>query len=90
MNKKGQVIIYALMIGMVILILALSFIPSINIFTSNARNTTSQFGGLDCNNQSISDYNKAACLSTDLTMPIFIGILIFIGGAVITVKYIIS
>ena len=90
MNKKGQVIIYGLMVGLVIIILALSFIKPIDLFVSNARNTTSVFGGMDCNNASISDYDKNACLSSDLSMPIFIGILVFMGGAVITYKYIIS
>ena len=90
-NKKGQVVMYGLMIGIVVIILALSFIPSIDEFVSNARNQTSEFGtGLDCSNSSISNFDKSTCLASDLSMPIFIGILIFIGGAVITVKYILQ
>ena len=90
MNKRGQVIIYALMIGIVIFILALSFVKPINEMVSKARNSTSEFGGMDCSNSSISDFDKNACLSTDLSLPIFIGIVIFIGGAAITVKYVLS
>lgn len=87
-NKKGQVIMYGLMIGIVIIILALSFASPIKEFVENTRNQTSEFGtGLDCSNSSISDFDKATCLSSDLSLPIFIGVLIFIGGAVITVKY---
>lgn len=89
MNKKGQVIMYGLMLGLVIIILALAFTGPVKTFVDNARNTTSEFGnGLDCNNASIADYNKAACLSTDFSLPYFIGILIFIGGAVVIAKII--
>ena len=78
-----------LITGMMFL-LALAFVSPINQMVSKARNTTSEFGGMDCNNASISDYDKNACLSTDLSLPIFIGIVIFIGGAAITVKYVLS
>lgn len=87
MNKSGQVIIYGLMLALVILILSLSFAGPIRTFVDNARNTTSEFGdGLDCNNVTISDYNKAACTSTDLSLPLFIGILLFFVGIVIGAK----
>ena len=61
MIKKGQVAMYGLMLGIVIIILALAFSGVVKKFVDNARNTTSEFGnGLDCNNASIADYNKAA------------------------------
>ena len=91
MDKKAQiVIVYGFMIGLVIIILALAFIHPVNLFVQDARNTTSYIGGMDCNNASISDFTKNACLSTDLSMPIFIGVLIFMGGAVITYRYLIQ
>jgi hypothetical protein len=89
-NKQGQVIIYGLMLGIVIVILAIAFSQPIDQFVKNARNQTSEFGGMDCSNTSINDYQKEACLATDLSLPIFIGIVLFIGGAVITVKYILQ
>ena len=89
-NKNGQVMVYGLMLGVAIIILALSLAGPVKQSVSNARNTTSEFGGsgLDCNNASISDFDKAACLSSDISLPYFIGILIVIGGIVITAKII--
>jgi Trk-type K+ transport system membrane component len=80
MNRKGQVIIFALMIIVVIFILALAFIYPVNEGITNARNVTAG-GGMDCSNSSISNYNKAACMVADITLPYFIIGLLAIGGA---------
>ena len=89
MNKKGQVMMYGLMLSIVIIILALTFSGTVKYFIDNSRNTTSEFGtGLDCSNVSISNFDKAACLSSDISLPFFIGSLIFIGGLVLVAKYI--
>lgn len=89
MEKKAQVVFYGLMIAIVVIILGLVFAGPIKSFVDNARNTTSEFGtGLDCTNSSITDYNKAACISTDLSLPYFIGVIILIGGAIIAAKII--
>ena len=90
MEKKGQVIIYGLMLGIVIIVLVLAFAHPTKEFVDNARNETSEFGGLNCSSSEISNFDKAACLSTDLSLPYFIIIGLAIGGIALTAKYILS
>ncbi len=87
MNKKGSVVIYGLCLGLLIIILALALAPVVKNLTDGARNETSgDTVGLDCDNDSISNFDKGACVATDLTLFYFIGSLIFIGGLIITSK----
>lgn len=87
MNKKGSVVIYTMMIGILIIILALALAPSVQDTISNAMSPSSEDAiGLDCDNESISNFDKAACVGADLTLFYFIGTLIFIGGIIITAK----
>lgn len=87
MRKRASVVIYTLMLGMTIIILALALGPPVQEFISTAMNESSEdFQGLDCNNESISSFDKAACIATDLTLFYFIGALVFIGGLIITAK----
>ena len=83
-NKKGQVIFYAFMIGITILVLALALAPPVRTQVDEARTA------MDCGNESISNFYKAACVVSDLTIFYFIGGLIFIAGAVITAKIILT
>ena len=87
MKKKGQVIIYGLMLMIIAIVLALAFTGPIKSFVDNARNETSEFGGMNCSSTDISNFDKAACLSTDLSLPYFILIVIAIGGIYLTAKY---
>lgn len=80
MNRKGSVLIYMMMLGVLVILLALWLAPSVQDFVDEARNETT---GLDCSNSTISNYNKATCLVLDLNMFYFIGALIFIGGVII-------
>lgn len=84
MNKRGQVIFVGFMIGLVILVLALALAPSVKNSTDVARNeSTNSSIGLDCSNESISNFDKASCIATDLMLPYFIGFLIFFAGAIV-------
>ena len=84
MNNRGQVIFVTLMIGLTIAILALALAPSLQTFTDDARNaSTNSSVGLDCDNDSISNFNKAACVVTDISLPYFIGFLLLLAGAVV-------
>lgn len=86
MNKRGQAIIFLLMIGSVIIILALAFANPLKQVTDDARNTTSgDTLGLNCVNTT-DTFVEAACISTDIAMPYFIGFMIAIAGAVIGAK----
>lgn len=90
-NKKGQVLIYGFMIAVCLIVLALALAPMVKNRTDNARNTTTEEGeelGMDCSNSSISTFNKAACVSTDMTLFLFIGGMILLAGAVATARII--
>ena len=90
-NNKGQVIFYALMVGLVIAILALALAPAVQESINLARNqSTDSSIGLDCDNESISNFDKAACVTTDITLPYFIGFLIFLAGAVVLGRMVFS
>ena len=88
MNSKAQALFYSFMLGLLILVLALSFTEPVKEQIDSIRNGTTLEGtqGLDCANSSISDYNKGACLVADLTIFHFLGGLIFIAGAILTAK----
>ena len=90
MNIKGQVVFYGMMLAIVVIVLALALAPVVGDFTDSARNKTTNLGGagLDCSNSSISDYDRGACIITDLTLPYFIGCLVIVAGVIITAKII--
>jgi len=92
MNENGQVFFYTLMIGILVLVIALSLAGPVRDTVDSARNQTTDEGqiGLDCTNSSISDFDKAACIVSDLTIFHFIGGLIFIAGSIITARLIFS
>ena len=85
MEKRGSIVIYSLMVGLVIIILALALAPAVQDFTDSARNETTDSGtqGLNCSSDSISNFDKATCVATDLTLLYFIGGVVFIGGAIV-------
>lgn len=89
MNKKGQVWGYSLMLGLTIIILALALAPIGQQFIGSAMNTsTSDFIGLDCDNSSISNFDKGTCVITDFSLVYFFGGLILIGGGIIVSRII--
>ena len=86
-NKKGQVMFYGLMLGITILVLALALAPSVGQFTDTAMNdSVGDTIGLNCTGTT-SDFVKATCVVTDLSLFYFIGILIFMAGVIVTAKY---
>lgn len=80
MNSKGQVMFYALMICVVVLVIAAGFAKPALTATNSARTQ------MDCSNSSIDSYKKGACLITDLTSPYFIGILICMAIVILGAK----
>ena len=84
MNKKGQLVILTFMVGLVVAILALALAPGLQSQIDDARNvSTNSSIGLDCNNDSISNFDKSACVASDITLPYFIGFLLFFAGAIV-------
>lgn len=75
--------LYALMIALVIVILALAFSYPITQFTTSARDNVT---GMDCDNSSISNFQKAACVATDLSGFYYIAGILFIGMALLGAK----
>lgn len=86
MNNKGQAIFVYFCLGIVIIILALAFAPILKQFVTDAMNPSTENSiGLDCNNASISDFDKANCVAVDLSQFTFIMTLISIGLAILVV-----
>jgi hypothetical protein len=68
-GKKGQVLLYSLMIVVFVFIIAIIMIEPIKTFITTARD----HNNLDCSNTSISTGTRMACLVVDLYMFYFIG-----------------
>ena len=87
MNKKGSTVIYGLMISIVIIILALALSSVGKEFVDSAMNvTTGDAIGLDCSNDSISNFDKGTCVITDFSLFYFFGGLIIIAMAIATAR----
>ena len=83
-NKKGQVIFFAFMLGITIIVLALALAPAIKESVDEVRDADN----MDCGNESISIFDKAGCLAADLTLFHFIGGILAIAIAVLTARII--
>ena len=85
MNNKGQAVFLAFMIAIVIILLALAFVPAVNQTTSDAMNETNsigEVGGMNCTGTG-DDFVKAACWTVDLGQGAFIGMLLALAGVLI-------
>ncbi len=72
------------MVGLVVVILALALAPALQSQIDDARKVSTDSSiGLDCSNESISNFDKAACTVTDISLPYFIGFLLLLAGAVV-------
>ena len=86
-GNKGQIFGYAIMLSMVLLVLALALAPAVVSFTNTAMNETSgDTIGLDCDNESISNWDKGSCVLVDWSQAYFIVGVIFIALAVLTAR----
>ena len=87
LNNRGQTVFYTLMLMIVVVVLALAIVPVVKSFVDDARSPTSDTAvGLDCNNETISDYQKGQCMLTDLATPYFFFGLLGIAALVIGAK----
>lgn len=88
-NKRGQVFLVSLMIAIVFILFGLAVAPAIKEFTDTARNSSTESSvGLDCNNSSISIFDRGTCTFVDLYNPYFAGFLLFSAGVIIAAKII--
>ena len=84
LDSKGQVVLFALMVAVVLILLAIAFAPVVKVFVDEARNSSSETSvGLDCGNESISDYDKANCVAVDAFNWYWFAFLIGLAGAVV-------
>ena len=89
MNNRGQAIFYTFMIAIVVVLLAMSLSPIVGSFVNDARGPSSETAvGLDCSNESISDYQKSQCVLTDAATPYYFYGMIAIGLLIIGAKVI--
>lgn len=85
-SKRGQVLIYALMLGMVVIILGLALAPAIQEqITSSTNESSGDFVGMNCSTTTDS-FVKAGCIVSDISLFYVIGVFILIGCAVIVAK----
>lgn len=87
-NKRGQAIFFTLMLAVTVIILALALAFPVKEAIDNTTNNSgnSLVSNLDCNNDSISNFDKGACVITDISMAYFIGGLLFLVGSILTAK----
>lgn len=79
-NKQGQVVFYTFMVGLVIILVGLAVTPIIKEIVTDSSSS------MDCDNETISNFQKVGCIANDINMPLTIGFIIFIGGGVILAK----
>ena len=82
MNKRGQVIFVTLMIAIVVIVLALAFAFPVKEATTNAR------ADMNCSDTTISNFDKAGCLASDLTLFYAIGGMLFLAGVIVSARII--
>jgi hypothetical protein len=90
MNKKGQTIFFTLMLAITVIILALALaFPTkqiVDLTTNFSGDTPSTIQTLNCNDASISNFDKATCRITDISQFYFIGGLIFLAGGILAAR----
>lgn len=87
MNKKGQVVFYGLMLSVALIVLILGMLPAGQNFINDAMNeSTATFIGMDCGNQSISNFDKGTCTILDFSSAYVFGGFLLIALGVVTAK----
>jgi uncharacterized protein (UPF0333 family) len=109
MNKRGQAWGYALMLGIIVIILGLALAPAgakvigdamnktkltnytYEVWNDSSSSSYTETGqieeiGLDCDNSSISNFDKGTCIIMDYGLVYFFGAIILIGGGLIIAR----
>lgn len=90
-NNRGQSWAYGMMLAMVVVILVLALSPVGKSFVDSAMNqTVGDAIGLDCANESISNFDKGTCVIVDFSLVYFFGGLLLIGTALLISKIIVG
>ena len=92
MNNRGQVIFFTFMLALTVIVLALGLAFPVKETIDNATNSsnnsqaTDPSGTLNCNNSTLSNFDKGACVVADMSMFYFLGGLIFIAGSILAAR----
>lgn len=93
-NKKAQTWAYGIMLGITVIVLVLALAFPIKQGVDNARNESSESGGIENIGMNCStttdNFVKAGCYVTDLSPFYFVGSVIFIAGAIILAKVVLQ
>jgi|TARA_R110002051_G_scaffold85920_1_gene151305 hypothetical protein len=82
MNQKGQTIILKFMIAITIIIVVLAVVPLMSEINLETRETSN----MDCDNSSISDFDKLGCLSADASLFLITAVGLFVALAVFGIR----
>ena len=85
-NKRGQVVLVSLMIGIIVFMMAMIFINPITDVITEVRAADQ----LNCSSATITDGSKMTCLIVDLILPYFIVTILGLAATIITAKLILS
>lgn len=81
MNKRGLAFFYTFMLGIIVVVLGISFATPITQVIGNSMSSTE----LTCATPA-TDYDQAACWFLDILKPLLIGFFIILGLAIMTAK----
>lgn len=79
-GKRGFSLIFAFMIGILLFFLGIALAPALKDTVHSAVVDPI----IDCHNTSISNQAKAVCTQLDLYLPLWVGLMFGLGGAVLT------
>ncbi len=84
MNNRGNIMLLGikLMLGITLIILILSIAPVIK----QNNDTTMNPNNMDCENSSISDTQRLGCISTDLSLFLFVGGILITAIGIFTLR----
>ncbi len=82
MNNKGQTLILKFMIAITIIVVVLAMSPLMSEINVDSRSAAN----MDCDNSSISDFDKLGCLSSDTSLFLIIATGLAIALALFSIE----
>jgi hypothetical protein len=82
MNQKGATFFIAIIFAVMIFVAGMLILNFMKDDISAVTSSTA----LDCNNQTITDGNKVACLGMDIAIPYFFILVLSAAGGIIAAK----
>ncbi len=82
MNKGGQALFLKFMIAIAIIVVVLALAPLMREMNEDLRGSTR----MDCDNSSISDFDKMGCLSSDVSLFLIVAGGLLIALAVFNIR----